>query len=89
VRKSFGLDRRAAIDWVEEAKVIRRTGTLPSSAKPKKKPPVQKDEVMTVAALCSAFLGYVKGQPDEYRDQKNPPRRIEEIRKALLLSAEI
>jgi site-specific recombinase XerD len=82
VRKSFGLDRRAAVDWVEEVRVMRRIGTLPSSAKPKKKFTVQKDEAVTVATLCSAFLAYVKSHPDEYRDQKNPPRRIEEIRKA-------
>jgi hypothetical protein len=79
VRKSFGLDRRAAVDWVDEARVLRRAGTLPSSAKRKK---VQKDEVVTVATLCSAFLAYVKSHPEEYRDQKNPPRRIEEISKA-------
>jgi site-specific recombinase XerD len=35
-----------------------------------------------VATLCSAFLAYVTSHSDEYRDQKNPPRRIEEIRKA-------
>ena len=82
VRKSFGPDRRAAVEWVEEMRVIRRTGELPTSAKRAKGPSVQKDEVVTVATLCSAFLAYVKSHPDEYRDQKNPPRRIEEIRKA-------
>jgi len=82
VRKSFGLDRRAAVEWVEEAKVLRRTGTLPSSAIQKKVVPVQKDDVVTVDTLASTFLTYVKGNPKKYRDQKNPPRRIEEIRKA-------
>jgi site-specific recombinase XerD len=82
VRKSFGPDRRAAVDWVEEARVLRRSGTLPSSAKPKKEPQVQKNGVVTVAALCDEFLGYVQSHSEEYRDQKNPPRRIEEIRKA-------
>ncbi len=83
VRKSFGPDRRAAIDWVEEMRVLRRAGTLPTSAKPKKVPEVRKDGAVTVATLCSAFLAYVKSHPDdECRDQKNPPRRIEEIRKA-------
>jgi hypothetical protein len=51
--------------------------------RPKKEPLVQRHEVVTVAPLCSAFLAYVKSHPDEYRDQKNPPPRIEEIRKAL------
>jgi len=52
VRKSFGLDRRAAVDWVDEARVLRRAGTLPSSAKRKK---VQKDEVVTVATSAARF----------------------------------
>jgi hypothetical protein len=38
VRKSFGLERTAAVYWVEEARVMRRIGTLPSSAKARKKP---------------------------------------------------
>jgi site-specific recombinase XerD len=82
VRKSFGPDRRAAVDWVEDARVLRRVGKLPASAKRVKEPSVQNDEAVTVATLCTAFLAYVQGHPEEYRDQKNPPRRIEEIRKA-------
>ena len=62
-----------------ESQGIPGKSITPSSAKPKKKPPVQKDEVVTVATLCSAFLAYVKSHPDEYLDQRNPPRRIEEI----------
>jgi hypothetical protein len=91
VRKSFGSDRRAAVEWVEEMRVIRRTGDLPKSAKRAQKPRVQKDEVVTVATLCRAFLAYITSHPEEYRDQKNPPRRIEEIRKAFegSLAAEI
>ena len=47
---------------------------LPTSAKPKKDPPVQKKEVVTVATLSSAFLAYVKSHPeDQYRDQKTRP----------------
>jgi hypothetical protein len=38
--------------------------------------------MVTVATLCTAFLAYITSHPEEYRDQKNPPRRIEEIRKA-------
>ena len=37
---------------------------------------------VTVEFLCDEFLGYVKAHPDEYRDQKNPPRRINEIKSA-------
>jgi site-specific recombinase XerD len=82
VRKSFGPDRRAAVDWVEDARVLRRTGKLPESARRVKEPSVQEDEAVTVAELCTAFLVYVQGHPEEYRDQKNPPRRIDEIDKA-------
>ena len=91
VRKSFGPDRRAAVEWVEEMRVIRRRGELPTSAKRAKEPSIPKDEVVTVATLCTAFLAYIRSHPEEYRDQKNPPRRIEEIRKAFegRLAAEI
>jgi hypothetical protein len=77
MRKSFGLDRRATIEWVEEMRVLRRTGT----AAHEREAGAQKEDVVTVATLCSAFLAYVKSHPEKYRDQKNPPRRIEEIAK--------
>jgi site-specific recombinase XerD len=82
VRKSFGPDRGAAVAWVEDARVIRRTGKLPTSAKPKKEEPAKPDALVTVDVLSAEFVAYVTSRPDEYRDQKNPPRRIEEIRKA-------
>ena len=82
VRKSFGPDRRAAIDWVDGAKVIRRTGTLPTSAKPVKEVPSETDRVVSVSRLCAEFSKYIREHPEEYRDQKNPPRRIRDIRKA-------
>jgi hypothetical protein len=73
-----GRYRRAVVDWVEKMRVLRRTGVLPASAKPKKvAPQVQKDGVVTVDTLCSAFQAYVKSHPEEYRDQKEraPPNR--------------
>jgi hypothetical protein len=39
VRKSFGPDRGAAVAWVEDARVLRRAGELPTSAKLVKKAP--------------------------------------------------
>jgi hypothetical protein len=80
--KELRPDRRAAVEWVEEMRVIRRTGELSTSAKRAKELSVQKGEVVTVATLCTAFLAYVTSHPEEYRDQKNPPCRIVEIRKA-------
>jgi len=82
VRKSFGLDRRAAVDWVNAARVTRRTGTLPTSAKPKKEAPADTERVVSVSRLCAEFSKYIREHPDEYWDQKNPPRRIRDIRKS-------
>lgn len=82
VRKSFGPDRKAAVAWVEDARVIRRTGTLPTSAKPKKEVPAAAVGVVSISLLCAEFSKYVREHPEEYRDQKNPPRRIRDIRKA-------
>jgi site-specific recombinase XerD len=82
VRKSFGPDRRAAIDWVDAARVIRRTGTLPTSAKLVKEVPPKTNRVVSVSRLCAEFSKYIREHPEEYRDQKNPPRRIKDIRKA-------
>ena len=42
--------------------------------------PVLPDAVLTVGRLCDEFSSYVAAHPDEYRDQKNPPRRIAEIK---------
>jgi site-specific recombinase XerD len=82
VRKSFGRDRRAAVDWVDAARVTRRTGTLPTSAKTQKEASASVVGVATVDVLCAEFASYIQGHPEEYRDQNNPPRRIEEIRNA-------
>jgi site-specific recombinase XerD len=82
VRKSFGRDRQAAIAWVEDARRVRRSGDgdLATSARNEVKPKIE--GVVTIDTLCAEFLAYIKATPEEYRDQKNPPRRIEEIRLA-------
>lgn len=90
VRKRFGRGsaaRKQAVDWVEKARTIRRTGegVLPSTAK---RPTLTTAEVailgdtggITVGKLCDEFGAYIKRHPEEYRDQKNPPRRIAEIK---------
>ena len=88
VRKSFGKDRQAAVEWAEKARTIRRTGdgVLPATAK---RHPRTNEELermggsdVNLAELCDDFERYVLTHPDEYRDQKNPPRRIQEIKKA-------
>jgi site-specific recombinase XerD len=67
---------------VEQARRVRRTGegVLPRSAKKEIK--VIAHGVVTVDVLCAEFLEYIQTHPEEYRDQANPPRRIEEIHKA-------
>ncbi|HZQ44654.1 MAG TPA: site-specific integrase [Acidobacteriaceae bacterium] len=83
IRKRFGSDRKAAVAWVEEARTIRRNNAaeLPATAiLHKQKKATAEPPKVTVGLLCDEFLRYVKSHPDEYRDQKNPPRRIEQIR---------
>jgi site-specific recombinase XerD len=85
VRKRFGYDRKAAVAWVEEARTIRRNNAaeLPDTAifhKQKKVIEELEAPKITVGDLCDEFLKYVKSHPDEYRDQKNPPRRIEQVK---------
>lgn len=88
VRKSFGRDRMAAIAWVEEARIIRRSNPeeLASSARVQSARKLHGQDLgadeITVARLCDEFLKYVQANPEEYRDQKNPPRRIQQIRDA-------
>ena len=92
VRKSFGKGprgRKEAEAWVEKARTIRRTGegVLPATAKRPVLTTVEVEalgnpDAITVGKLCDEFLRYVKAHSEEYRDQKNPPTRIAEIKKA-------
>lgn len=92
VRKRFGRGsaaRKEAVDWVEKARTIRRTGegVLPPTAK---RPVLTTAEVavlgdtggIKVEKLCDEFMAYIKRHPEEYRDQKNPPVRIAKIKVA-------
>ncbi len=90
VRKAFGRGtpgRKEAAAWVEKARTIKRTGegVLPASAK---RPVLTTAEVallgdptaVTVGRLCDELLKYIIANPEEYRDQKNPPTRIAAIK---------
>lgn len=92
VRKRFGRGpaaRKQAVDWVEKARTVRRTGegVLPGTAK---RPVLTTAEVavlgdtggITIEKLCDELLAYIKRHPEEYRDQKNPPVRIAKIKAA-------
>ena len=87
VRKSFGRDRDAAVAFIEKARTIKRTGegTVPSSARL----PVRTFSEMAIAQdgvllgdLCDGLLRQIQGNPEQYRDQHNPPIRIGRIKKA-------
>jgi hypothetical protein len=83
VKKSFGRDRSAAIEYVEKARTLRRTGEghVPNSAKgfPKTAKELEArtagDSVL-VAELCDDLLRHIQSKPNVYKDQRNPPYRI-------------
>jgi len=86
VRKSFGRDRDAAIAYLEKARLLKRTGegVVPTTAK---RPVLTHAELreqvsgVQVAELCDLLLKHIKNNPKKYKDQANPPRRIEQIKK--------
>jgi site-specific recombinase XerD len=91
VRKSFKKDRAAAVAYAEEVRRIReeRDGFIPTTAKELamstadiKKKAIEDaiSNAITVGRLCDEFKKYVEANPDEYRDQKNPPRRIDKVK---------
>lgn len=88
VRKSIGT-QRAAIDYHRKVKVLIRSGEgfVPATAKGTPKTDTQLAKAsasgsggVTVSELCSDLLKHIAARPDAYRDQVNPPRRIEAIR---------
>lgn len=86
VRKSFGRNRAAAVAYVEKARPLKRTGEgfVPSTAKaaPKTKTELELSvSTVTVAELCDDLLRHIKSKPDVYKDQRNPPFRLELIKK--------
>ena len=86
VRKSFGRNRAAAIAYVEKARTLKRTGEgwVPSTAKeaPKTKTEMElSGSTVTVSELCDDLLRHIRSKPDQYKDQRNPPFRINLIRK--------
>jgi len=88
VRKSIGK-QRAAIDYHRKVKVLIRSGEgfVPATAKGSPKTDTQLAKAsavgsggVTVSELCDDLLSHIASRPDAYRDQLNPPRRIEAIR---------
>ena len=96
VRKSFGRDRAAAINWVDKARTTKLSGggIVPTSAKEPIKSAAELAAEQAAAALavssdgvllselCDGLLQQIKDRPREYKDQKNPPYRIGVIKAA-------
>lgn len=93
VRKSFGpksVDRQAAIDWLEDSRSLRRregAEALPVSASEpllsfaeKRAREEARAQSITLAELCDDLKAFVKSHPTQYKDQLNPPRRLDRIR---------
>jgi hypothetical protein len=87
VKKSFGKDRTAAIEYVEKARTLRRTGEghVPKSAKgtPKTAHEMEATAGMSsvlLSELCDDLLRHIQSKPNVYNDQRNPPFRIGLIR---------
>jgi site-specific recombinase XerD len=93
VRKVFGpdpVDRQSAINWLEDARSLKRkegAGALPVSATEpiltmaeKKVIREEKVDRITLGELCDDLKVYIKKHPTQYKDQVNPPRRLDRIK---------
>lgn len=83
VKKSFGRNRQAAIDYVEKARTLRRSGEghLPKTAKglpmtAKELEATKAGGAVLVGELCDDLLRHIQSKPNIYKDQRNPPFRI-------------
>jgi integrase len=87
VRKSFGRNRPAAVRYVEKARTLRHSGegVVPDTAK---RPVLTIPEmetlggIVTINELCDDYLAHIQDRPDLFKDQKNPPQRLDLIRAA-------
>ena len=87
VKKSFGRDRGAAVEYVEKARTLRRTGEghVPKTARgiPKTARELEASTVTSsvlISELCDDLLRHIQSKPNLYKDQRNPPYRIGLIR---------
>lgn len=89
VRKSF-IDRNEAIRWLDVAKGLRlKEGAevLPTSASEPLLTHAEKEarrhhklHAVTVGELCDGLKNYIAKHPTQYKDQLNPPRRLDRIK---------
>lgn len=89
VRKRIGK-RQAAVEYQRKVGYLRAAedGHVPRTARGAAKSTKEMTQQaatpvgITIDELCDDLLAYIRSRPDEYRDQKNPPARIEQIRLA-------
>lgn len=84
VRKTFG-SREAAIAYLEKLRTVKREegGLIPTTAKQVVRTRAEKAEMIagfTVKDLCDNLKKYIAEHPTQYKDQVNPPRRLERIK---------
>jgi integrase len=88
VRKKIG-SRHQAIDYLKKVRYIRASGdgAVPASAKQTARTATElKQEVsaVTVTDLCDLLLKHIQNPKfsHKYKDQANPPRRLDQIKRA-------
>jgi hypothetical protein len=86
VKKSFGRDRAAAIEYIEKTRTLRRAGEghIPRTAKGTPKTARELEARSTsgvlIFELCDDLLRHIQSNPNIYKDQRNLPYRIGLIR---------
>jgi integrase len=85
VRKMIGT-RQQAIDYLNKVKHIRASGEgfVPSSARQVARTFAEESVVVDAVifgTLCDGLRDHIRKNPTEYKDQRNPPQRIELIKK--------
>lgn len=96
VRKVFGPnpeDHKAAIHWLEDARSLKRkegADSLPVKATEPmltlaERKAIQDARIssVTVGNLCDDLKTYIAKHPTQFKDQLNPPRRLDRIKAAL------
>lgn len=85
VRKTFGKNHAAAVAYLEKLRTIKRSGDgfVPATAKDYVQTKAEKAErlsAVTLGELCDDLKDYISKHPTQYKDQLNPPQRLDRIK---------
>jgi len=85
VRKKIGT-RQKAIEYLNKVKHIRTTGEgiVPETARTVARTFAEESgagDAVVFGTLCDGLSDHIRKNPTEYKDQRNPPQRIELIKK--------